>query len=80
MRVKEFTALEKSGCMFRLVDASKQGYMTTNISFYEANRIAIDEYYGDWIVIGFEPRNSKTITLYVKKEVIDESNSSNRFA
>ena len=67
MRVKDFLPLEKSGCLYRIVDASIPGYMTRNIEMMTADRNVMKKFYGEWEVVGFEPYSKKTITLFAKE-------------
>ena len=66
MTVREFVRLEKSGCMFRIVDANKPGYMSRNIEELTADRNVMISYYGNCELVGFEPYSKRIITIYAK--------------
>lgn len=57
-------SLEKVGAMFRLVDASRVGYMTKPTVIVEADRNGCSKYW-DYPVIGIAPCGKNTITVYV---------------
>lgn len=67
MKVKDFVSMEKSGAMFRLVDADERGYLTTDKTLYEADRSTVKKLYGEAIVVGFAPKGKK-VTIYISQE------------
>lgn len=67
MTVKEFIKYNISGAMIVAVDGDQCGYMTKPTILIEADRNVINEMYGDYTVIGFEPVSKKKINLYIKK-------------
>lgn len=69
MLVKDFLALEKSGCYFRVIDAGRTGYMTKPfVLLADADRNVVKSAYGTWQLVGFEPISKKVIAIYVKGE------------
>ena len=67
MLVKDFLALEKSGCYFKVIDARKTGYMSFPVVLLAgADRNVVGSAYGSWKLVGFEPSGKKTITIYVR--------------
>ena len=67
MKLNEFMAMEKSGGLFKLIDATKQGYMNDMcwkvITFADRN---VCEEYGDCDVVGFRPNGKNSIVVYIK--------------
>lgn len=67
MLVKDFLTMERSGCMFMVVDARKTGYMVCPVVLLAgADRNVVKSAYGTWELVGFEPSGKKTITIYVR--------------
>lgn len=68
MKVKEFIAFEKSGALYRVINASKNGYMCSRDCVIEADRNVIIPRYGECTLCGFAPCSKTIIKLYVKIE------------
>ena len=64
MKVSEFVKFEKSGAIFRVVDAAQPGCRILREALTEADRNVVASMYGDAVVEGFEPQGKKVI-LYV---------------
>ena len=64
MTVSEFVVFEKSGALFRVVDATQPGCRIIREALTEADRNVVSRLYGDATVEGFEPQGKKVI-LYV---------------
>ena len=68
MNVTEFTKLSVGNELFRIVDADKQGYMSSPFVLVEADKNVVRERFGNRSVIGFEIATKKCIILYTKNE------------
>ena len=66
MTVKDFIKLEKSGATFRVVDATKVGYMTKPTIIIEAGRSVVADRFGDWELIGFSAERKQIVEIYVR--------------
>ena len=64
MTVNEFVKFEKSGALFRVVDATQPGCRIIREALTEADRNVVSRMYGDATVEGFEPQGRKVV-LYV---------------
>lgn len=64
MTVSEFVMFEKSGAIFRVVDAAQPGCRIIREALVEADRNVVRRLYGDATVEGFEPQGRKVI-LYI---------------
>lgn len=70
MTVNEFVSLDKTGCMFAAVNADKAGYMTRPEMLIIADKNVLRQLYGDWRVIGFEPKTARRIQIYITSEEV----------
>lgn len=68
MTLKEFVKYCKGNVCFKLVDASKIGYMTYENPVTEAGASVIAEHYGDWELVGFNTKSKTTLVIYGKGE------------
>lgn len=66
MTLSEFVGYETSGVLFTVVDATKQGYMTTPHTLTIGCKNVARKQYGDKEVVGFEPQTKRNIVVYVK--------------
>lgn len=67
VRVKDFLAMDLSGCIFKVVDARETGYLVCPVVLLAgADRNVVGSAYGSWELVGFEPSGKKTITIYVR--------------
>lgn len=67
MTVTEFTKLCNGDNYFAIVDANRQGYVSTPRVLIEGGKNVARQYYGDREVIGFDVKTKKTILLYTKE-------------
>lgn len=68
MTVTEFTKLCNGDNYFAIVDANRQGYVSTPRVLIEGDKNVVrKEEYGDREVIGFDVKTKKTILLYTKE-------------
>ena len=65
MKVQDFIKLEKTGTLYRVVDASKRGYMSDPEILITADRNVVKDRFGDCDLIGFAPATKKEILLYI---------------
>ena len=65
IRVTAFLSLERSGVTYDAIDASLPGYMTKPVVMVSADKNIIRERYGDYVVVGFEPKTTRRIALYI---------------
>lgn len=68
MTVTEFTKLDATGTMYKVVDADKVGYRTNPTILIDADKNVIREIYGNRIVVGFEIVSKKSMMLYTKEK------------
>ena len=66
MKVAELIKMEKAGAMFRVVDATRTGYMVRPQTLLVADRNVVTDLYGDFELAGFEAAKKKEIIIYVK--------------
>ena len=70
MTVTEFTQMDNGGVMYRLVDASKRGYMTDpqSAEIYSGGdkNSAVRTRYGHMTVISFDITGKNKVTLHVR--------------
>lgn len=64
MKVSEFVKLEKSGALFRVVDATQPACRVLRTALTEADRNVVCSMYGDAKMEGFEPQGKRVI-LYI---------------
>lgn len=69
MTIKEFVKYDLSGVMFTLVDADKRGCLTApdTATVIIADKNVLAERYGEWQVVGFEPRTKRNVLLLARK-------------
>lgn len=65
VNVKEFIKGDKGAAMYRVIDATKQGYMTSPVVLIEADRNVVIERYGHAYLEGFAAIGKNKIALYV---------------
>ena len=65
MTVNEFIKAECCGAMFKVVDATKPGYMVSKSYIVWADRNVVTKECGDLTVKGFEATGKNKITIYV---------------
>ena len=65
MTLKEFVGLDKSGAMFKIVDATKTGYMNTKEYLTYADRNVVNKFCGDKTVVGYEAIGKNKVAVYV---------------
>jgi hypothetical protein len=66
MKVKELVQIEKAGAMYRVIDATINGYMTNPKVIIEADRNIVMSRFSEYELVGFENVSKKIIALYVK--------------
>lgn len=66
MKAKDFVRLDASGMIFRVVDASKPGYMAKPCVLVEADKNVVTTNYGECEIVGFENASKRTMIIYVK--------------
>lgn len=67
MKVADFIKMEKSGALYRVVDADERGYMTTDKCLIEADRSVVKKLYADAEMVGFEPKGKKVV-IYISQK------------
>lgn len=66
MTIMELTKAEKSGAMFRVIDATKIGYMSSPTILIEAGKDVVRNLYADRELVGFSASGKNKIDLYIK--------------
>lgn len=66
MVVRALLSKDKGNTMYRVIDASKQGYMTSPVTLIEADRNVVGDRYGDNDLVGFTPIGKNKMALYVR--------------
>ena len=66
MTVMEFIKLEKSGAMYKVINASLPGYMTSGKVLIEGDINVIKNMYAEKQLEGFSAGGKSKITLYIK--------------
>ena len=68
MKVKDFIALETSGAIYQIVDATKAGYLRDDAKVIcEADRNVIAERYGRHELTGFKPKGKKVVLYCIER-------------
>lgn len=68
MTVRELTQFEKSGSMYRLIDATQRGYMVSPNCLLEADVNVVKRLYGDAEVVGFSAIGKNKLAIYIIAE------------
>ena len=68
MTVYEFTKLNKCLDMYRLIDATQRGYMTTPNALLEADVNVVRRLYGNSEVVGFAAIGKGKLSVFIIPE------------
>ena len=66
MKVSEFIKFDKSNTFYRVVDATKVGYLTSPTVLTEADRNIVIKDFGEHELVGFSPVKKNALEIYVK--------------
>lgn len=68
MTVKEFVKLDMGGLIFKVVDATRNGYMVKPYALAEADKNVLKRDYGNYEIVGFDIEGRRRVgVLYVKE-------------
>lgn len=67
MVVRALLSKDRGNTMYRVIDANKQGYMTSPVTLIEADKNVVRDRYGDSDLVGFAPIGKNKIALYVQQ-------------
>lgn len=65
MKIRDFIKLDKGGVMYRVVDATRSGYMFNQFVLVEGDRNVVLDRFAEHELVGFDINKGKTLTLFV---------------